>query len=83
MYRAECRIHPQHRICGQLVRKHDGRYLGIPKLILNAVEIVEGSAFAPDGIVLFSLLRTFVMRIKGRGCACSNRLLCSRGKQAR
>ena len=37
-----------------IVRKHGGRYLAVPKLIPNAVEIVEGSASAPGGIVLFS-----------------------------
>ena len=37
-----------------IVRRHGGRYLGVPKAIPNAVEIVEGTASAPGGIVLFS-----------------------------
>jgi uncharacterized protein (DUF1330 family) len=36
-----------------IVRKHGGRYLALPKLIPNAVEIVEGTASAPDSVVLF------------------------------
>ncbi len=37
-----------------IVRKHGGRYLAVPKLIPNAVKIMEGTASVPGAIVLFS-----------------------------
>jgi uncharacterized protein (DUF1330 family) len=32
-----------------IVRHYGGEYLGVPKIVPNAVECVEGSAAAPDG----------------------------------
>lgn len=37
-----------------IVRRHGGRYLAVPKVMPNAVELVEGTGSAPGGIVLFS-----------------------------
>lgn len=37
-----------------IVRSHGGRFLAVPKVIPNAIEVVEGTALPPGGIVLFT-----------------------------